>query len=158
MDLTQDPIPVLVRRLAIPASIGFMFNTLYNVTDTFFAGLIGTDALAALSLSFPIYFIIIALGAGVSQGATALISNAIGKKDTGKARELALQAMVFATGFGLMLSLVGLLSVPWMFRTLGAEGDYLAICLQYMNVILIGTVTSFMQSVFNAILTAQGIP
>ncbi|MCA9018292.1 MAG: hypothetical protein KDA77_23425, partial [Planctomycetaceae bacterium] len=156
MDLTQAPIPMLIRRLAIPASTGFMFNTLYNVTDTYFAGLVGTDALAALSLSFPVFFIVIALGAGVSQGATALISNAIGAKMPDRARTFVLQSMVFAFILGLVLTVAGLAATPTLFRILGAEGAYLEICLRYMNVILSGTVTSFLQSVFNGILTAQG--
>ena len=156
MDLTKDPIPLLIRRLAIPASVGFLFNTLYNVTDTFYAGLISTDALAALSLSFPIYFIIIALGAGISQGATALISNAIGSKDMRQARVFVIQSMVFGFLFGLLLTVAGLIAAPRLFQILGASGEYLEICNQYMQVILIGTVATVMQSVFNATLTAQG--
>jgi Na+-driven multidrug efflux pump len=58
--LTTEPIPQLVRRIAVPASIGYFFNTMYNVVDTYFAGLISTQALASLSLSLPVYFIIIA--------------------------------------------------------------------------------------------------
>ena len=77
MDLTNDPIPGLVRKIAVPASIGFFFNTMYNVVDTFFAGFISTDALAALSISFPVFFIILAMGSGISQGGTALIANAL---------------------------------------------------------------------------------
>ena len=42
MDLTTDPIPGLVRKIAVPASIGFFFNTMYNVVDTYFAGFIST--------------------------------------------------------------------------------------------------------------------
>ena len=52
-DLTTAPIPELIRRLAIPASIGFFFNTMYNVVDTYFAGQLSTTALAALSGIFP---------------------------------------------------------------------------------------------------------
>jgi Na+-driven multidrug efflux pump len=43
----------LIRALAVPASIGFFFNTMFNVVDTYFGGRISTQALAALSLSFP---------------------------------------------------------------------------------------------------------
>ena len=59
MDLLKDNIPKLVRRIALPASVGTLFQTLYNIVDTFFAGKIYPEALAALSKSFPIYFIII---------------------------------------------------------------------------------------------------
>ena len=68
MDLLKDSIPKLVRRLAIPASVGTLFQTLYNIVDTFYAGKISPEALSALAKSFPIYFIIIAACIGVSRG------------------------------------------------------------------------------------------
>ena len=55
-DLTRGDISTHIRSLAVPASIGFFFHTMFNVTDTYFAGLISTQSLAALSISFPIFF------------------------------------------------------------------------------------------------------
>ena len=52
MDLLKDNIPRLVRKLAVPAMVGTLFQTLYNVVDTFFAGKISPEALSALSKSF----------------------------------------------------------------------------------------------------------
>ena len=60
MDLLKDKIPQLVRKLALPAMIGMLFQTLYNIVDTFYAGKISPEALSALSKSFPIFFIIFA--------------------------------------------------------------------------------------------------
>ena len=54
MDLTNDPIPGLVRKIAVPASVGIFFNTMYTLVDTFCAGFISTEALAALSICFPV--------------------------------------------------------------------------------------------------------
>jgi Na+-driven multidrug efflux pump len=76
--LITKPIPGLIAQLAIPASIGMFFNTMFNVVDTYFSGLISTEAIAALSLSFPVFFIILAIGFGISTGTTALIANALG--------------------------------------------------------------------------------
>jgi Na+-driven multidrug efflux pump len=56
MDLLKDNIPKLVRKLAVPAMVGTLFQTLYNVVDTFFAGKISPEALSALSKSFPNIF------------------------------------------------------------------------------------------------------
>ncbi|MFP4179738.1 MAG: hypothetical protein ACLFSA_06745, partial [Spirochaetaceae bacterium] len=53
MNLVRDRIPGLILKIALPASIGYFFNTMFNVVDTYFAGRLSTDALAALSLSFP---------------------------------------------------------------------------------------------------------
>ena len=52
-DLTKGSLSLHFRRLAIPAAIGLVFTTMYNVVDVFFAGLIGTDAQAGLAISFP---------------------------------------------------------------------------------------------------------
>ena len=60
LSLTKDPIPSLIKKIAIPASVGTFFQTMFNIVDTFFAGKISPEALSALAKSFPIYFIIIA--------------------------------------------------------------------------------------------------
>ena len=79
-----DDIKKLIRRLAIPAVVGTLFQTLYNVVDTFFAGKISPEALSALSKSFPIYFIIIGTCIGVTVASTSLIANSIGETNEKK--------------------------------------------------------------------------
>src|SRR3989344_5388964 len=138
-NLTTGNIQNLVRKIAIPASIGFFFHTMYNVVDTYFAGLIATTALAALSVSFPVFFIIIALSSGVGTGATALIAHALGGKDNLKAKHYAAQAATFSVLVGIGVTIVGLLISPFLFRLLGAEGEYLQIALDYMNIIFYGS-------------------
>lgn len=156
MDLVKDPIPHLIRQIAVPASIGFFFNTMYNVVDTYFAGKDSTDALAAMAASFPIFFIIIALGAGIGQGATALISNAVGERDLAKAHHYTLQSMSFGFFFSLLLTAAGLWSAPHLFRFLGAEERYLSLSLEYMNTVLFGTVFFLLQGILNSTLNALG--
>jgi len=154
--LTTEPIPVLVRRIAVPASIGYFFNTMYNVVDTYFAGLISTQALASLSLSLPVFFIIIATGTGISTGATALIANALGAGRREEARLYAAQAISFGILTALVLTVLGLLISPFLFRVLGAEGEYLSMVLDYMNTLFFGTVLFLVLYMFNAVLNGQG--
>ena len=154
--LTTEPIPELVRRIAVPASIGYFFNTMYNVVDTYFAGLISTQALASLSLSLPVFFIIIATGTGVSTGATALIANALGAGKREEARLYAAQAISFGILTALALTAFGLLVSPLLFRILGATGEYLSTVLDYMNTLFLGTVLFLVLYMFNAILNGQG--
>src|ERR1700680_3438273 len=94
-DLLNQPIPRLIRSLAVPTSVGFFFNTMFNVVDTFYGGLVSTQALAALHRSFPVFFLIIAIGAGISSGATALIAHAIGAGEEAEARRYAVQTISF---------------------------------------------------------------
>ena len=70
-DLTTGSLPLHFRRLAVPAAIGMVFTTLYNVVDVFFAGLIGTGAQAGLAISFQAFFLFITFGFGLSAAMTA---------------------------------------------------------------------------------------
>src|SRR6266568_3123145 len=133
-DLTTAPIPLLVRRLAIPAGTGFFFNTMFNVVDTWYGGRLSTTALAAMSLSFPVFFIILSIGAGVSTGATALIGNALGRHAHDEARQYILQSFSFAIIHAVALTTLGLACVPHIFGYMGATREYLSLSLAYMNV------------------------
>jgi len=155
-DLTSAPIPFLIRRIAIPVSIGAVFNTLYNIVDSWFAGFISTQALAALGLSFPVFFCIIAMGMGIATGSTAILSNALGAKKQGEVRLFAIQAMTFGVILSVILTVLGLWMSPYLFRLLGAADEYLAISLSYMNIIIMGTVLFLGNFVLNSILQAHG--
>ena len=77
MNLLKDEVSQLIKKLAIPASVGTLFQTLYTLVDTFYAGKISPEALSALSKSFPIYFLIIATSIGVTVAGTSLIGSSI---------------------------------------------------------------------------------
>ena len=74
-DLTVGKITTLIKSIAIPAVVGTFFQTLYNIVDVKFAGMISPLALTGVSKVFPVYFVIIALSAGLSIGSTSLVSN-----------------------------------------------------------------------------------
>ena len=154
--LTSRPVPALVRRLTVPASIGYFFNTMYNVVDTYFGGLISTKALASLSLSLPVFFIIIAMGSGISTGTTALIANALGAGKKVEAKRLAIQGITFGVITGLALTCIGLYVSPVLFRVLGASAEYLDTALIYMNTIFAGSVFFMLVHMLNAVLYALG--
>ncbi len=155
-NLTTKPIPGLIAQLAIPASIGMFFNTMFNVVDTYFSGLISTEAIAALSLSFPVFFIILAIGFGISTGTTALIANALGAGDEKEGQRFAIQSVSFSILLSLVLTVLGLYTAPWLFGFLGASGTYLTIALSYIDIIFYGLMFFSLTFVLNAILTAQG--
>lgn len=156
LSLTTDPIARLTWRIALPMSVGMFFNTMFNVVDTYCAGWLGTEAQAALSLSFPVFFLVIAVGSGLSQGATALMANALGAGRPEEARHVLAQSLLFALGAGLALSVLGLLVAPLLFRLLGAEGGYLRTSLAYMNVVLTSGFVFLLPTVLAAALSARG--
>lgn len=156
LSLTSDPIPQLLWRIAIPSSVGMFFNTLFNFVDTYCAGLLSTDALAGLALSFPIFFALIAVGSGLMQGTTALMANALGAGNAADARRIFAQSITLVVAVGLVLSVVGYAVTPWLFRQLGAEGNYLRTALAYMNVLFAGGVFFLLPMTLNTALAAQG--
>lgn len=137
-------------------SIGFFFNTMYNVVDSFYAGQVSTSALAALTLSFPVFFIIIAVSEGIARGASALIANAIGAND--KEKESTLSGQVFSLGLicAVALTVIGLSSATPLFRLLGASGDYLDLAVGYIHPLFYGSIFFLLSSMSNAILLAHG--
>ena len=156
MNLTTDPIPKLIRSIAIPASVGMFFQTMYNFVDTYFGGKVSVEALAALTFSFPIFFIVLAFGNGLGQATTALVANAIGEGKSEKGRQLFCQSLLYALMLSVVLTVGGLLASPALFRLQGASGVTLELSLQYMNVIMAGSVFFLLQTVLNAELNAQG--
>jgi len=155
--LLTEPIPGLMRKIAVPVSVGAFFNTMYNVVDTIYGGLISDQALAALSLSFPIYFIIVAVGFGFSQGTTALIGNALGRDQREEAQELAIQGLIL----GLLVSMLVMAGVLWaapmMVTFMGATDEfYRQQTLSYINPIFYGTVFFITVQMMLAILNALG--
>ena len=156
LNLTTQNIPSLIKQLAIPASMGMFFNTMYNVVDTFYAGLISTQAISALTLSFMIFFLIIGFGYGFSSAITALLGNAIGKKRYKLASIYAHKGLIFVPLIGLGLSIIGYFYAPNLFILLGAKEEYLQLSLDYINPILFGAVFFMFNFSLNSILVATG--
>lgn len=94
-NLLDMPIDKAIRMMAIPSAIGFFFNTMYNVIDTMYAGLVSVEALAAVGISFPVFMILIAIGNGFAGAGNALISNAIGAGNIEKAVRYTVQGLIF---------------------------------------------------------------
>ncbi|WP_320035750.1 MATE family efflux transporter [Halarcobacter sp.] len=154
--LLNDDIPSLLKQIALPASTGMFFNTMYNVVDIFYAGQISTQAISALSLSFMIFFMVTGLGYGFSAAITALIGNASGRSKKFLASLYAHKGILFMQLLALVLTAIGLLLAPFMLKVLGASDDYLQLGLDYINVILAGTIFFMTNYAFNAILVSKG--
>ncbi len=156
ISLTDDPIIELFLRIAVPSSIGTIFMTLYNVVDTYFAGKISPEALAALAQTFPVYFIIIALGVGLSIGTTALIANSIGEKDFKKSAHYLSQSIIVSILTAFLVSLIGINLGPGIIYMMNKNLEILNMSMEYLNIIFLGSIFIFIQMSVNSALTAKG--
>jgi|TARA_B110000114_G_scaffold108043_2_gene113406 putative MATE family efflux protein len=127
-DLTTGPMSQHFRRLAIPAALGMLFATLYNVVDVYYAGRLSTDAQAGLAIGYQAFFILMALGFGLSSALSALVSNAKGSGDISQVQRYIAQGLTFAIiltllsmffGWFLGPKLIELVSIPGAYRNAG---------------------------------------
>ena len=156
LNLLKDPIPSLIKKIALPASIGTLFQTLFNVVDTFFAGTISPEALSALAKSFPIYFIIIAACVGVTVGGTSLIANSIGENNKPKIHEYFAHTIIYGFIISIVITLIGLLFAPYLFELMGSESEVIQLGLSYTNVVFGGSIIFIMLVALNSLLHADG--
>ena len=156
MDLTQDKIHNLFKKIAIPASVGTFFQTMYNIVDTYFAGKISPEALSALASSFPIYFIIIASGVGLGVASTALMANSIGEGKKNIASYYLAQAIIFSIIIAIIITFIGLKFSTPLLLLMGSSEVSLNLTLKYLNIIFLGSIIIFLQFALNSSLTAMG--
>lgn len=124
IDLTTGPISGHFRTLAVPAAMGMLFSTLYNVVDVYFAGQISTDAQAGMAIGFQAFFILMSVGFGIGSAMGALVGNARGQKDDSEARRFIMQGLSFAVTTTVLLIIIGALIGPALITLVSEPGAY----------------------------------
>ena len=135
MNLLKDEVSTLVRKLAIPASIGTLFQTLYTIVDTFYSGKISPEALSALSKSFPIFFIIIATSIGLTVAGTSLIGSSIGEKNEKNVLSYFVNVIFYGVIISLIVSIIGFTFGEKVFLLMNSTTEVTTLGLRYINVI-----------------------
>ena len=156
MNFTKDPLPSLFKKIAIPAIIATLFQTLFNVVDTFFAGKISAEALSALAKSFPIYFILIAASVGVTVGGTSLIANSIGEKNKTNILNYFGQTIIYGIILSFIVTFIGLFFASNIFSLMGSTIEVINLGLKYTNVIFSGSIIFISVVALNSLLHAEG--
>ena len=156
INLVGEPIIDLLKKIAIPASTGTLFQTLYNIVDTFFAGKISANALAAIAKSFPLYFIIIATGVGIVSASNALISNSLGAKEDRTASLYVAQSLLYSVFVSILVTIIGLSFSDDLLRFMGSDPETIRLATDYLDIIFFATFIFLIQISLNGALNAQG--
>jgi len=156
INLTKDPIWELLRKVTIPASVGSLFQTFYNLVDTWFAGRISAEAIGAIAKSFPIYFTIIAVGVGVGAATNTLIGNSIGEKKNRIASMYIAQSLIFSLFVSVLVTFFGLNASNFLLSVMGSDVSGIALTREYLDIIFYGTFIVLLQISLNGTLNAQG--
>ena len=156
LNLTSNPIGQLLRQIAIPSMTGSLFQTLFNLVDTFYAGKISSEALAALAKSFPLYFIIVSAGIGIVAGCNSLIANSLGSNNRVAASIYTYNALVYAFLLSIIITLIGTFFSYDILKFMGSTDDSIILAKEYIDIIFFGTIIFLILTSFNAVLNAQG--
>lgn len=131
-DLTTGSIGKQLFQMTIPMTAGMFSMMAFNLTDTWFVSMLGTDELAAMGFTFPVVMIIGSIAMGLGQGASSVISRTVGSGDLSRVRRLTIGSILLAVVTVTLFALVGLLTVDPIFQALGAKGHILELVKQYM--------------------------
>ena len=144
------------RTLAIPAALGMLFATLYNVVDVYWAGRLSTDAQAGLAIGYQAFFVLMAIGFGLSSALSALVSNAKGSGDSSQTQRLAAQGISFGIIATLVSMIIGWFIGPLLINLVSEPRAYREAALGYFKFLIFALPGFFLAYGGNGILQAHG--
>ena len=154
----KENITKLIFQYSLPATVGMVVAATYNIADTIFIGRLGSEAIAALSIAFPIQMILGAIGVGIGVGAASLLSRSLGAGNVGDAEKALGQVISLSLLFGLLVALISLYYLRPLLLFIGASGEVLNYAEDYTSVITLGSVFFFMIMSLNNVVRAEGSP
>ncbi|WP_440763441.1 MATE family efflux transporter [Natronorubrum sp. DTA7] len=158
VDVTDGELfkPLMV--LSAPIVASQILNVGYNLADTYWVGRLGGDAIAALSYSWAVVFLMISVGGGLTVAGTVLIAQNKGAGKIGAASHLAGQTLSFVTVVALAFAAVGYVLTPWLMQMVGAApgGDAYAYAVSYTRIMFVGIVFMFWFFIFDALSRGWG--
>jgi putative MATE family efflux protein len=155
-NLIEGPILKSLLVLAVPIIFANILHTAYQLTDTFWVGRLGTDAVAAVSISFPIIFLIISLGGGLAMAGTILVAQYKGKNDRKAVNHITAQTLMMVVIISILLATAGYLLSPFLLKLMGAEPSVYTSAVSYMQISFIGMIFVFIYMVFQSLMRGVG--
>ena len=155
--MTEGPIAAQMIRFAVPLFIGNLFQQLYNTADALIVGnLIGSGALAAVSATGTLVFLLVSLFAGIASGAGVVVSRYFGAREPEKMQRAIHTVLAFDLATGLLLTLVGTTLTPAILRLMGTPEDVMARSCAYIRVFFAGSLGLVLYNSCRGIMQAVG--
>jgi len=154
--LTEGSILKSLITLSIPIIFANLLQTAYQLTDTFWVGRLGTDAVAAVSISFPIIFLIISLGGGLAMAGTILVAQYKGKENKKAIDHLTSQTMLMVVLISIVLAMIGYVLSPFLISLTGAKAAVFSSAVSYIKISFIGTIFMFIYMAFQSLMRGVG--
>lgn len=155
--MTQGSIPSCMIRFAIPLLLGNLFQQLYNTADAFIVGrLIGNDALAAVSSTGSLVFLLVGFFNGIATGGGVVVSQRFGARDTYGLRKAIHTSITLCLCFAAILTVLGVALTPTILKWMDTPSDILPLSVEYIRTYFAGSVGMIMYNCFMGIMQAVG--
>ena len=157
-DLGTARLGPLMVKLSLPGMFGMLVMSLYNIVDTFWVSGLpnGTQAIAALTILFPLQMVVGAVGMGTAAGVVSLIARRFGAARVDEANQAAGNAIAFSALAGLLFTVPGVLAGGPLVRLLGATPEITAPAIAYLTMVALGFPFMLLGNVLNAMYRAAG--
>ncbi|MGD8118192.1 MATE family efflux transporter [Vibrio sp. Hep-1b-8] len=132
--LLTGSIPLVLRQMTVPMTFGMIAILMFNLVDTFFISLLGTQALAAISYTFPVTFAVNCITMGIGIGLSTSIGRLLGQGQAQDAARFSTHGLILAVTLVVLASAMGFFSIEPLFLALGAKTDLLPLIKQYMQI------------------------
>jgi putative MATE family efflux protein len=152
----EGPITRALVTLAVPIILGNVLQTGYQLTDAFWVGRLGAAAVAAVSVSFPVTFLVIALGSGLAMAGATLSAQYMGAGRQDMVNHVAAQTMVMVAITSVTLGIIGYVLAPFLLELLGVAPDVYEGALGFMRVSFVGIIFVFIYAMFQALMRGVG--
>src|SRR5262249_49374348 len=154
--LLQGPIGSALARLALPMVAGNLLQTGYQLTDAYWVGRLGAAAVAAVAISLPGVFLVIAAGAGLAIAGPTLSAPYMGAGRQDMINHVAAQTMVMVALTSAVFASAGCALAPYLLRAIGVAPDVYDGALGFMRVSFMGIIFVFVYAMFQALMRGIG--
>jgi putative MATE family efflux protein len=158
-ELEKEKISKLIASYSIPAIIGMLVMASYNIVDRVFVGRgVGTTAISAIAITFPINIVIMGFAQLVGMGSTALVSIKLGEKNKEEAERIMENSLLMALCISVSLSVFIFVAMDPLVGLLGGVGEVHTYATQFLSIIILGIPFQFVSFALNGVIRAQGSP
>lgn len=155
--MTSGPIGRKILGFAFPLFLGNLFQQLYNTADSLIVGnFIGSDALAAVSSSGSLIFLLVGFFNGISVGAGVVIARYFGAREKDKVERAVHTTAAFGLVAGILLMIIGIAVTPFILRLMGTPEDVLPSSILYFRIYFCGSLAFVMYNICVGILQSVG--
>ena len=151
--------PQLIRKMAVPAAVGFLVMNIYFIADSIFIGkFVGSMGIAAVSVVMPITFLISAIGMAIGVGGSSLISRFLGSKDDLEANKVFGNMTSLTIVLSILIMLLGYSFIDEILVIFGAKGAIFEPAKAYFSSLIIGIPFLAWSMMSNNAMRAEGAP